>query len=36
VQLYTEKLLEEYEKGTDIKKVHLDKWLALLDERQII
>lgn len=35
VRIYTEKLLEDYEKGTDIKKVHLDKWLNLLDEQEI-
>jgi DNA (cytosine-5)-methyltransferase 1 len=32
VQLYTKHLIEEYEKGTDIKKVHLDKWLSLLEK----
>jgi len=32
VHLYTRHLIEEYEKGTDIKKVHIDKWLSLLDK----
>ncbi|MDQ7027111.1 MAG: restriction endonuclease, SacI family [Anaerolineae bacterium] len=32
IQLYTQNLIQDYEKGTDIKKVHVDKWLSLLKE----
>jgi DNA (cytosine-5)-methyltransferase 1 len=32
VHLYTQNLVQDYEKGTDIKKVHVDKWLELLKE----
>ena len=29
IQLYTQNLVQDYERGTDIKKVHVDKWLEL-------
>jgi DNA (cytosine-5)-methyltransferase 1 len=32
IALYTQNLIEDYEKGTDIKKVHVDKWLGLLKD----
>lgn len=36
LRLYTRNMQEDYEKGTDIKKVHMDKWLDLLDKQKLI
>lgn len=31
IEHYTQNLIHDYERGTDLKKVHIDKWLDLLE-----